>query len=128
MTLQEAIDTAFGQSEFVRCAHWPKGSVAQINPMSTDPLDPFAWTMGRRVLVHNPPTDDDLHADDWYPCDHAGEASVDGSNPAICGHRKAGHFRRPETGVEFYFTASCVGKDVWTLVRQLRGPHLRMWA
>ena len=41
---------------------------------------------------------------------------------------KAGHFRRPETGVEFYFTASCVGKDVWTLVRQLRGPHLRMWA
>ena len=54
--------------------------------------------------------------------------SVDGSNPAICGHRKSGHFRRPETGVEFYFTASCVGKVVWTLVRQLRGPHLSMWA
>ena len=55
-------------------------------------------------------------------------ASVDGSNPAICGHRKPGHFRRPETGVEFYFTASCVGKVAWTLVRQLRGPHLSMWA
>ena len=23
---------------------------------------------------------------------------MDGSNPAICGHRKSGHFRRPETG------------------------------
>ena len=32
-------------------------------------------------------------------------------------------FRRPETGVEFYFTASCVCKVVWILVRQLRGPH-----
>ena len=49
--------------------------------------------------------------------------SVDGSNPAISGHRKSGHFRRPETGVEFYLTAPCVGKVVWTLVRQLRGPH-----
>ena len=37
-------------------------------------------------------------------------ASVDGSNPAISGHRKSGHFRRPETGVEFYLTAPCVGK------------------
>ena len=50
-------------------------------------------------------------------------SSVDGSNPAISGHRKSGHFRRPETGVEFYLTAPCVGKVVWTLVRQLRGPH-----
>ena len=48
---------------------------------------------------------------------------MDGSNPAISGHRKSGHFRRPETGVEFYLTAPCVGKVVWTLVRQLRGPH-----
>ena len=52
-----------------------------------------------------------------------GHPSVDGSNPAISGHRKSGHFRRPETGVEFYLTAPCVGKVVWTLVRQLRGPH-----
>ena len=50
--------------------------------------------------------------------------SVDGSNPAISGHRKPGHIRRPETGVEFYFIGSCSRKDVWTLVRQLRGPHL----
>ena len=41
-------------------------------------------------------------------------ASADGSNPAISGHRKPGHFRRPETGVEFYFTAPCVRKSVWT--------------
>ena len=54
----------------------------------------------------------------------------------LSGRAKSGHlwtpqirpFRRPETGVEFYFTASCVGKVVWTLVRQLRGPHLSMWA
>ena len=39
------------------------------------------------------------------------------------GRVKPGHFQRPETGVEFYFTASCVRKSVWTLVRQLRGPH-----
>ena len=51
-------------------------------------------------------------------------ASVDGSKPAICGHRKTGHFGRPETAVEFYFMTSCVRKVVWTLVRQLRGPHL----
>ena len=53
----------------------------------------------------------------------ADRASANGSNPAISGHRKPGHFRRPETGVEYYFTASCVRKSVWTLVRQLRGPH-----
>ena len=51
-------------------------------------------------------------------------ASADGSNPAISGHRKPGHIRRPETGVEFYLMGSCSRKDVWTLVRQLRGPHL----
>ena len=56
-------------------------------------------------------------------------ASVDRSNPAIYGHRKSGaNFRRPETGVEFYFTASSERKAVWTLVRQLRGPHLSTWA
>ena len=54
--------------------------------------------------------------------------SVDRSNPAICGHRKSGHFRRPETGVDFYFRASFERKAVWTLVRQLRGPHLSTWA
>ena len=29
---------------------------------------------------------------------------------------------------EFYFRASFERKDVWTLVRQLRGPHLSTWA
>ena len=55
-------------------------------------------------------------------------SSVDRSNPAISGHRKSGHFRRPETGVDFYFRASFERKAVWTLVRQLRGPHLSTWA
>ena len=58
----------------------------------------------------------------------ADSTSVDRSNPAICGHRKSGHFRRPETGVDFYFRASFERKAVWTLVRQLRGPHLSTWA
>ena len=35
---------------------------------------------------------------------------MDGSKPAIYGHLKTGHFRRPETGVEIYFTASSAGK------------------
>ena len=38
------------------------------------------------------------------------KTSMDGSKPAICGRLKTGHFRRPETGVEIYFTASSVGK------------------
>ncbi len=37
-------------------------------------------------------------------------ASMSGSKPAIYGRLKTGHFRRPETGVEIYFTASSVGK------------------
>ncbi len=45
---------------------------------------------------------------------------IDTSKPAICE-------RRPRP-VEFYFVASSGRKSVWTLVRQLRGPHLRTWA
>ena len=54
----------------------------------------------------------------------------------LSGRVKTGHlwtpqirpFPAPETSVDLYLTASCVRKLVWTLVRQLRGPHLRMWA
>ena len=45
----------------------------------------------------------------------------DGNGPY--GPGKNGHFWRPEMGAKSYFTASCVRK-VWTLFRQLRGPHL----
>jgi hypothetical protein len=45
---------------------------------------------------------------------------IDTSNPAISE-------RRPRL-VEFYFVAWSGRKSVWTLVRQLRGPHLRTWA
>ena len=33
--------------------------------------------------------------------DRSTEASVDGSKPAICGHRKTGHFRRPRRALIF---------------------------
>ena len=45
---------------------------------------------------------------------------IDTSKPAISDGRP-----RP---VEFYFVASSGRKSVWTLVRQLRGPHLRTCA
>ena len=38
--------------------------------------------------------------------------SADGSNPAISGHRKPGHFRRPETGVEFHFAGPDTDKNL----------------
>ena len=54
-------------------------------------------------------------------------ASVDTSNPAIDRHFKTGHYgRRAETG---FTCGGGRGAEVgWTLVRQLRGPHLRTWA
>jgi hypothetical protein len=45
---------------------------------------------------------------------------IDSSNPAI--------FGQGLRLVEFYFVASSGRKSVWTLVRQLRGPHLSTWA
>jgi hypothetical protein len=37
---------------------------------------------------------------------------------------KPGNFVVPAETGEFYFVPSSVRKSVWTLVRQLRGPHL----
>ena len=51
------------------------------------------------------------------------QASVDGSKPAISGHRKTGHFRRPRRALIFTSRPPVFAKVVWTLVRQLRGPH-----
>jgi hypothetical protein len=50
--------------------------------------------------------------------------SVDTSKPAICGQAKTGNFLGPAKTGEFYFVPSSGRKSVWTLVRQLRGPHL----
>ena len=55
---------------------------------------------------------------------------------ALSGRVESGHSWTPQIrpfpasrdGIEFYFTASCVGKVVRTLVRQLRGPRLSTWA
>jgi hypothetical protein len=38
------------------------------------------------------------------------------------------HFQPVTETTEFYFAGSSVRKSVWTLVRQLRGPHFRMCA
>ena len=55
---------------------------------------------------------------------------------SLGGQVKTGHFvdgqNRPflaatETS-EFYCATSSARKSVWTLVRQLRGPHLSTWA
>ena len=54
--------------------------------------------------------------------------SVDSSNPAINRHFKSRHLWAATETMEFYFVASSVRKSVWTLVRQLRGPHLSTWA
>lgn len=54
-------------------------------------------------------------------------SSVDTSKPAICGRPKTGHFQAAETS-EIYLVASSWRKSEWTLVRQLRGPHLRTCA
>ena len=42
---------------------------------------------------------------------------MDTANPAISGV--------PRQELSFYFTASSERKAVWTLVRQLRGPHFK---
>ena len=42
-----------------------------------------------------------MYNEDGYELQSLG-ASVDRSKPAIYGHRKTGHFRRPETGIEVF--------------------------
>ena len=49
---------------------------------------------------------------------------MDRSKPAISSTGKTGHCWRAAETSEFYCEASSVRKSVWTLVRQLRGPHL----
>jgi len=49
---------------------------------------------------------------------------VDRAKPAICRQGKTGNFAGATETSEFYFEAFSGRKSVWTLVRQLRGPHL----
>ena len=53
---------------------------------------------------------------------------MDSSKPAIDRQGKTGHHWRAAETSEFYFVTASVRKSVWTLVRQLRGPHLSTWA
>jgi hypothetical protein len=48
-------------------------------------------------------------------------------NPQLIDRQNQQFLLAAETG-EFYFAWSSVRKSVWTLVRQLRGPHLSTWA
>src|SRR6266567_3296949 len=73
--------------------------------VSSDPLGAFT----RAGIYSN-------HAPRWTS---ENRQFVDMAKPAI--------FPAAETH-EFYFVASSVRKSVWTLVRQLRGPHLRTCA
>ena len=58
------------------------------------------------------------------------------SHHPLGGHLKTGHRSTPENRPprvatetrRFYFVGSSVRKSVWTLVRQLRGPHFSTWA
>ena len=67
---------------------------------------------GKRLTSHRRRYDGQpsTHREHMPSAHRAHAASMDGSKPAICGRLKTGHFRRPETGVEIYFTASSVGK------------------
>lgn len=55
-------------------------------------------------------------------------SSVDTSNPAIKRHLKTGHHEHTAEAREIYASGPSVRKSGCTLVRQLRGPHLRTWA
>ena len=108
MTLHEAINAAFCQSEFVRRASWPEGSAAIVDPMSTNPFGPYRRTMGRTELVSPTPNTADLCANDWDPSDDSGQLpgqdwkdvlrigigremrSIAGRDP--CGVQVAGHY------------------------------------
>ena len=64
------------------------------------------WTTSREDTL----LEETLYEENLLPVCSPSLPSMDGSKPAICGRLKTGHFRRPETGVEIYFTASSVGK------------------
>jgi hypothetical protein len=69
-----------------------------------------------------------MASEDGVRGDDGRKPSVDSSNPAINRHFKSRHLWAATETVEFYFAASSGRKSVWTLVRQLRGPHLRTCA
>ena len=76
MTLGKAIDGAFGRTEYVRREAWPAGSVGMIDCLSQNPFAPFSCTLGRTRWVSNRPSDVDLAASDWYPCDIDGKQTT----------------------------------------------------
>ena len=58
-------------------------------------------------------------------------AGAHSSGRVRIGHLRTPRYRSfpaPETGFDLYFMGSCTRTVVWTLVRLLRGPHLRMCA
>ena len=51
--------------------------MAMISPLSTNRFRPFLLTMGRKTYVHANPSDEDLRAGDWYPCDLGGRPAAE---------------------------------------------------
>jgi transposase len=93
--------------DFRNTAELERKLVAFVRHWNAHEAHPFRWTFRGRFAEHQP--------------------SVDTSNPATDGHLKTGHQETSETG-DVYPAAPSWRKSGWTLVRQLRGPHLRMWA
>ena len=74
MTLDKAIEGAFGRTEYIRREAWPNGSVGVINCLSENLFEPFWCTIGRVRYTSPQPGVDDLGAIDWHPCDINGKS------------------------------------------------------
>ena len=68
MTLEQAVDCAFGKSRHVRRTEWDPGLVAPILLESNDPHPAIGTAFGPARVVLERPTAADYRADDWQPC------------------------------------------------------------
>ena len=81
MTLDRAIDEAFGRTDSVRRKSWPAGTWAFIDALSKNKFYPFLCMMMSADSVHGMPslhqTEDARNAEDWYPCSHTDDPVVE---------------------------------------------------
>ena len=76
MTLDKAIEGAFGRTGYVRREGWAPGSVGVIDCLSENPFEPFSCTVGRAQYVSKYLTDGDLAGSDWHPCNIDGKEAT----------------------------------------------------
>ena len=87
MTLNEAVEAAFGRTDRLSRTSWPKGSIGVLDPLwPNDSSGPFLCTAGNAVHVI-PNRHADLEADDWYPCTLDAEPVEDDWRPALSVNR-----------------------------------------